>query len=55
MSVYGDKAEGLFREGYNCAQAVLCAFEDITGLNKETASKEVILPITFRPKKTIML
>ncbi len=38
MSVYGDKAEGLFREGYNCAQAVLCAFEDITGLNKETAS-----------------
>lgn len=38
MSAYGDKAEGLFREGYNCAQAVLCAFEDITGLNKDTAS-----------------
>jgi C_GCAxxG_C_C family probable redox protein len=38
MSVYGDKAEALFREGYNCAQAVLLAFEDVTGLNKETAS-----------------
>ena len=38
MSAYGDKAEGLFREGYNCALAVFCAFEDITGLNKETAS-----------------
>lgn len=38
MSVYGDKAETLFREGYNCAQAVLLAFEDITGLNRENAA-----------------
>lgn len=38
MSVYGEKAEALFREGYNCAQAVLLAFEDVTGLTKETAS-----------------
>lgn len=38
MSVYGDKAEKLFREGYNCAQAVLIAFEDITKLDRTTAA-----------------
>lgn len=38
MSVYGDKAYALFCEGYNCAQAVLLAFDDVTGLDKETAS-----------------
>lgn len=38
MSDYGNRAEELFREGYNCAQAVLCAFEDVTGLNRDTAA-----------------
>lgn len=28
-----------FTDGYNCAQAVLCAFEDVTGLDGETAAK----------------
>ena len=29
---HGEKAEALFYEGYNCAQSVLMAFEDETGL-----------------------
>lgn len=39
MSTHGDKAERLFREGYNCSQAVLLAFSDITGLDDDTAAK----------------
>lgn len=39
MSKHGDLAEKLFREGYNCSQAVLLAFEDVTGLDKDTAAK----------------
>ena len=35
---HGEKAEQLFREGYNCAQAVLLAFGDITGLDDMTAA-----------------
>ncbi len=35
----GEKAESLFLEGYNCAQAVLIAFEDLHGLDRETAAK----------------
>lgn len=38
MSVYGETAEALFCEGYNCAQAVLCAFEAVTGLERATAA-----------------
>ncbi len=34
-----EKAEKLFREGYNCSQAVLLAFSDKTGLDEETAAK----------------
>ena len=34
-----EKAKSLFMEGYNCSQAVLCAFEDVTGLDGETAAK----------------
>ena len=37
--IHGDMAEKLFLEGYNCAQSVLCAFEDITGIERETAAK----------------
>ncbi len=36
---YADKARQLFKEGYNCSQAVLLAFNDLTGLDKETALK----------------
>ncbi len=32
-------AEKLFRDGYNCSQAVLCAFGDMTGLEHETAAR----------------
>lgn len=35
----GKKAEALFLEGYNCAQAVVIAFEDLHGLDRETAAK----------------
>ena len=34
-----DQAESLFNEGYNCAQAVLGAFDKETGLSKEQAMK----------------
>ena len=36
---YAEKAEELFKQGYNCSQAVLCAFSDITGLERETAAR----------------
>ena len=32
-----EKAMALFQEGYNCAQAVLCAFEDVTGLDRRVS------------------
>ena len=34
----GERAEALFKEGYNCAQAVLLAFSDVTGLDEKTAA-----------------
>lgn len=37
MTKHGEKAKDLFLSGYNCAQAVLCAFEDLTGLERDTA------------------
>ena len=36
---HGEKAEALFTEGYNCSQAVLCAFEDITGLERDLSAR----------------
>lgn len=39
MTNHADKAKALFTEGYNCSQAVLCAFEDVTGFDRETAAK----------------
>lgn len=36
---YKEKAETLFKEGYNCSQAVLLTFSDKLGLDKETALK----------------
>ena len=41
MTDRGDKAKALFYEGYNCSQAVFCAFEDMTGLDRETAARLV--------------
>ena len=35
----GERAKALFYEGYNCSQAVLCAFEDVTGLDRETSAR----------------
>lgn len=35
----GDIAKNLFDNGYNCSQAVLCAFSDETGLDSKTAYK----------------
>lgn len=33
------KAEMLFKEGYNCAQSVFLAFEDVHGMNRNTGAK----------------
>ena len=38
-SHYGQKAEENFKKGYNCAQAVLLAFEDLHGIDSVTASR----------------
>lgn len=35
---YGEKAKALFEQGYNCAQAVVLAFDDLTGLDNKTAA-----------------
>lgn len=39
MSRRGDRAEELHASGYNCAQAVLLAFEDLIPLSVEDAGK----------------
>lgn len=39
MSVHSEKAKDLFFDGYNCAQAVFCAFSDVVGIDFATASK----------------
>ena len=39
VSVHADKACQLFAEGLNCAQAVLVAFSDVTGLDKELSMR----------------
>ena len=36
---HAKRARELFLEGYNCAQAVACAFCDLTGLDQETAAR----------------
>ena len=35
---YASKAKELFEQGYNCAQSVILAFEDVTGLDTKTAA-----------------
>ena len=34
---HADKAEALFKEGYNCSQAVVVAFCDVTKMDEKTA------------------
>jgi len=36
---HGELAKSLFLEGYNCAQAVFCAFSDVTGLDRDAAAR----------------
>ena len=36
---HAEKARQLFKEGYNCAQAVTLAFEDELGIDRDTAAK----------------
>jgi len=36
---HGKVAEELFRSGCNCSQAVVAAFEDVTGFDRETSLK----------------
>ena len=36
-----DRAEELFRQGYNCSQSVFAAFSDLVGLTTEEAAKMV--------------
>lgn len=38
MTDRGKLAEENFRQGYNCAQSVLLAFSDVTGLDDKTAA-----------------
>ncbi len=37
METHAQKAARLFREGLNCAQAVFCAYGDLTGLDRQTS------------------
>ncbi len=39
MTEHAKIARDNFLDGYNCAQAVFCAFEDVTGIDHETALK----------------
>lgn len=39
MSERSEKAEELFRAGYNCSQSVFAAYADIFGIDTETALK----------------
>jgi C_GCAxxG_C_C family probable redox protein len=39
MIDHGERARELFLKGYNCAQAVACAFCDVTGLTMEESAR----------------
>ena len=36
---HAEEAKKLFLAGYNCAQAVFCAYRDVTGLDMDTAAR----------------
>ena len=37
--MYAEKAKALFEEGYNCAQAVFLAFNDLMDIDEKTTIK----------------
>ena len=39
MKDHAQAAKELFHQGYNCAQAVFCAFTDITGYDLDTSAR----------------
>ena len=39
MTGHGDRAREYFYKGYNCAQAVVCAFGDLTGWDEKTSAR----------------
>lgn len=39
MSKYSDRAERLFENGYNCSQAVFCAFAEDLGFTEDQAAR----------------
>lgn len=39
MGKHGERAMSLFKEGYNCAQAVFMSFSDETGIDEKTAAR----------------
>ena len=39
MTGHAERARELFLQGYNCSQAVVCAFEDVTGLDRDTSAR----------------
>ena len=39
MTNHAELAKQLFMKGYNCAQAVFCAFTDVTGYDTDTAAR----------------
>ena len=39
MIDHAERAKELFYQGYNCSQAVLCAFGDVTGLDIDEAAR----------------
>ena len=39
MSRHAELARNLFLQGYNCSQAVVCAFCDVTGLDIDAAAR----------------
>ena len=39
MGKHGERAMSLFKEGYNCAQAVFMSFSEETGIDEKTAAR----------------
>ena len=39
MTKHEELAKELFLQGYNCAQAVFCSFEDLTGIDRALSAK----------------
>ena len=44
MKDHGQRAKELFLAGYNCAQAVFCAFSDVTGYDVPMSISPLVMP-----------